>query len=216
MSSLSKLSAARRPLWPISWTERVSSIVVLVDMDDTIEQLLPAWLVWLNHTYGCSVKPEDITSWDIWRAYPELEIEQVYAPLYDDAFWSTVKPVDGAPENLQKLIEAGHEVYIVTASHFLTLASKMQSVLFRYFPFITWDHVIVTSRKQLVDGDVRIDDGPHNLRGASGLRILVEAPHNRSFDAERYGIVRAKTWPEIYQIVCKHASLLRACEEDSE
>ena len=30
---------------------------------------------------------------------------------------------------------------------------------------LTWDQVIVTSRKQLIRGDVLIDDGIHNLEG---------------------------------------------------
>ncbi len=38
-----------------------SGVIILIDMDDTIEQLLRAWLRGVNERYGCSVRYEDIT-----------------------------------------------------------------------------------------------------------------------------------------------------------
>ena len=39
--------------------------VVLVDMDDTIVDLLSKWVSFLNETHGLSVNPEEITDWNI-------------------------------------------------------------------------------------------------------------------------------------------------------
>lgn len=47
-------------------------MTILVDMDDTIVQLLQAWLLKLNENYGLDVAYEDIRSWDIEEAFPEL------------------------------------------------------------------------------------------------------------------------------------------------
>lgn len=187
-------------------------MIVLVDMDDTIEQLLPAWLDWLNDRYGVLVTPDDIHSWNMDEAYPMLTKEQVYEPLFHDEFWDNVKPMDGAAEYLERIINDGHEVYIVTASNPHTLKAKMDKVLFRYFPFIHWDHVIVTSKKQLIYGDVRIDDGPHNLTGANGLNILVDAPHNRSFDEKSHNMRRARSWKEICNLVWQYDAWLNMLE----
>jgi hypothetical protein len=33
-------------------------------MDDTIEQLLKAWIKGVNDKYGCSVKYEECTTWE--------------------------------------------------------------------------------------------------------------------------------------------------------
>ena len=188
-------------------------MVILVDMDDTIEHLLPAWLFFLNNKYGFSVQPDSIRSWNMSEAYPTLTPTQVYEPLFLNEFWDTVKPIEGAAEYLRKMIDDGHEVYIVTASNPNTLKAKMDKVLFKNFPFIDWNHVIVTSRKQLVYGDIRIDDAPHNLVDTNGLQILMDAPHNRDFPAEKCGFVRVKTWPEIYKEVCHYVSWLQECEE---
>ena len=81
----------------------------------------------------------------------------------------------------------------------------MECVLFRYFPFIRWEQVIVCTEKQMIRGDVRIDDGVHNLEGADGLKILFDSPHNRSFDAESAGMVRASDWEQVCRIVDEYA-----------
>ena len=61
--------------------------------------------------------------------------------------------------------------------------------------------MIVTNKKQLVRGDVLIDDGVHNLIGGEYYKILVDAPYNRAFDAESHGIRRVRGWDEIIAII---------------
>lgn len=162
-------------------------LTILVDMDDTIESLASAWVDYLNARHGTTTKLTDITSWDISKAFPTLTNEQVYAPLFEDDFWDWVKPIDGASEVLQKLIADGHKVLIVTTSNYHTLASKMERVLFKYFPFLTWNDVIITSHKQLVNGDILIDDGIHNLEGGNYFKILMTAHHNKNMMQKQMG-----------------------------
>ena len=47
-------------------------MIILIDMDDTFEQLLKAWLRGVNDKYGYSVRHEGITSWDVSAPYPGL------------------------------------------------------------------------------------------------------------------------------------------------
>ncbi|MBO5639771.1 MAG: hypothetical protein J5916_07690 [Oscillospiraceae bacterium] len=61
--------------------------------------------------------------------------------------------------------------------------------------------MIITSRKQLIRGDVLIDDGIHNLEGGAYIKILMTAPHNRNYDAEANGMIRAHHWAEIEEII---------------
>ena len=102
---------------------------------------------------------------------------------------------------LKHFMDEGHEVYVVTATEPEHLEEKMKGLLFRYFPFITWDRVIVTGRKQMIRGDVLIDDGVHNLEGGGYRKILFTAPHNRAYDAEANDMVRADTWDEVVRII---------------
>ncbi len=179
----------------------MKKLTILVDMDDTIEHLLDAWVGWVNKKYGRNVKSEDVTTWDVSKAFEGLTKNQVYEVLNDSDFWQTVEPVSGASEVLQRFIEKGHKVYIVTATTYESVQAKMDKLLFRYFPFLSWNDVIITSHKQMIKGDVLIDDGIHNLVGGEYHKILVDAPYNRYYDAEANGMVRVYNWNEIEEVV---------------
>lgn len=142
----------------------MKKLTILIDMDDTLEDLLGAWVSFLNTRYGTSVHKDSVKQWDMSVAFPSLSKSQVYEPILLDDFWKTVQPKDGAVDVMQKLIGDGHHVYIVTASAYETLRAKMDDVLFHYFPFLSWNNVIVTSCKQMIRGDILIDDGVHNFR----------------------------------------------------
>lgn len=176
-------------------------MIILIDMDDTIEQLLKAWLKGVNERYGYSVDYEDITDWDVSKPYDGLTREQVYAIPDEPGFWGSVEPIEGASEAIRKFINDGHEVYIVTATPYVSVPEKMDDLLFRYFPYISWDQVIITRNKQLIRGDVLIDDGVHNLEGGDYIKILMTAPHNREYDAEANGMIRVNNWKEIEEII---------------
>lgn len=184
-------------------------LTILVDMDDTVEDLLSAWVSYLNAKHGTSVQKDDVAQWDISKSFPTLSKKQVYEPLYLDDFWLSVKPIDGAAEALQRLMADGHQVLIVTTSSYETLRTKMEEVLFKYFPFLSWDDVIITSRKQLVNGDVLVDDGPHNLEGGQYLRVLMDAPHNRAYNTESNGMIRVYNWSEAYDVISRYAHSIK-------
>ena len=57
--------------------------------------------------------------------------------------------------------------------------------------------------KQLLDCDVIIDDGLHNIKGKY-LGILFDMPHNRSFDdTSSNKIARVTTWEQAYNLITK-------------
>lgn len=176
-------------------------MTILVDMDDTIEGLLDSWTEFLRKKHGVDVYSDDITDWDVSKAYPTLTKKEVLAPLFEEEMWKSVLPFSDAVMYLRRLIDEGHDVIIVTASHYDTVGLKMRHVLVKYFPFIPYDNVIIASKKQMVIGDVMIDDAPHNLIGGKYRGILFSAPHNRDFCAEEYGLRRASNWSEVYQIL---------------
>jgi len=181
-------------------------MTILIDMDDTIESLLKAWVQGVNKKYDRHVSPEDIESWDVSSAYPGLTHEEVYAVPLEKGFWKTVEPIPGAAEAIQRFMAAGHEVFIVTATPYESVTEKMTDVLFRYFPFLSWKQLIITSRKQMIRGDVLIDDGIHNLEGGDYVKILMTAPHNRKYDAEANGMIRVHHWAEIEEIIHRISS----------
>ena len=175
-------------------------MTILFDADDTVENLLNCWIGMLNEKYGTKVSVEDVTDWNVGLFFPTLTREQVYSVLHDDELWKRLEPIPGSVEVLQKLYDEGHQLYMVTATNYHTCKTKVERLL-ELFPFLDWDHIIITSNKQMVKGDILIDDGPHNLVDGEYFKILFDRPHNRSFDAAAHQMLRATTWEEIDQAV---------------
>jgi len=174
-------------------------------MDDTIENFCQTLVDTLNETHGLSVSMDDITEWDLSTAFPMLTRNQIFAPTYTKDFWKRVTPLLGAIENLWKITEDGHTVVIVTASAPESVPLKLNNFLFKYFPFIKRKNVIIASNKQMIKGDIMVDDAPHNLIGGDYEKVMMTANHNRSFDAEAHGITRVRSWDEAYQFIDKFA-----------
>lgn len=174
---------------------------ILVDMDDTIERLLEELVRRTNLKYGQNVAVEDVTDWAIAPAFDGVSKRQILDAMNDADFWMNVKPVPGAAEALKHFMDEGHEVYIVTATEMEHVTAKMRDLLFRCFPFLSWKQVIITGNKQLIRGDVLIDDGIHNLEGGDYKKILFSAPYNRHYDAEANGMIRVSGWDEIIRII---------------
>lgn len=178
--------------------------IVLVDMDDTIEDLGSAWVERLNIKHSDilprKVQLNDLREWDMRKAFPELSLQEIFEPLESDDFWCTVKPFGDALKYLPMIYDT-HKVYICTSSGYKTIKNKASDVLFKHFPYIKWDDVIVTSKKQLIKADYLIDDNPNNLIGGQYKGILFSRPHNATFDADKHNIVRVNCWKEIYDIL---------------
>ena len=170
-------------------------------MDDTIENCTETWVNFVNRRYGTDVDPDSLTEWVVSAAFPTLTHEQVYACVIEDEFWQTVRPFEDAVYYLKKLIDDGHKIYIVTAAQYESIKVKMEAVLFRFFPYLSWNDVIITSKKQMLKADFLIDDGVHNHLGGDYVKLLYTAPHNRAYDAEANGMIRVNNWEEIYRII---------------
>lgn len=84
---------------------------------------------------------------------------------------------------------------------------KLNKVLYKYFPYFTHNDVIITSQKQLVRGDILVDDAPHNLEDGDYFKILFDASHNQSYNAAENDMIRAYNWDEVYYIVNCFAEL---------
>ena len=181
----------------------MEKLTILVDMDDCIENLSAVWVNYLNERYGTEVSVADITYWDISKAFPGLSKEQVYGALRETALWERVRPLPGSVKYLKRIIDDGNDVFIVTASHPDTVGVKMNTVLFKYFPFIPYQNIIISSKKQMISGDILIDDGVHNL-GGNYMGMLFTANHNKSVTDEelmKLNAVRVDNWKEVYELI---------------
>ena len=180
----------------------MSRYTILIDVDNVLEDLNTAWVNALNKKYGFSVLPTDIIDWDIHKFFKGLSRTQVFSPLHNAEFWEQLTPIDKSQYYIERLINEGYEVYLLTSSHPDTIRYKYK-FLHKYFPQIPFRNIIFCSNKQMVNGDVLVDDAPHNLIGGVYDKILMDAPHNKSFDAKLNGMYRVHNWDEIYYTISK-------------
>lgn len=171
---------------------------ILCDADDTIENLTSHWLDELNRKHNKNVKKEDLKIWDLTTAYPDLTPEMVLEPLYCNEFWSRITPIEDSAYYLEKLLEDGHELFIVTASIYETFDAKVAKLL-ELFPFLKSEQIILAQYKQIISGDVLIDDAVHNLLGGSYRKLLFNQPNNSYFNEKEYDITRVFSWKDAYE-----------------
>lgn len=176
-------------------------MIILIDIDDTINCLCASWCNWLNSRYGTAVNPKDITQWDISKFFPNLTKEQVYGPLHNEFFWTTVEPREDAVKYVKKLFDEGYDIYLCTSTDYRNVRVKYESIVSKYFAYIKWKNVIVAHNKQMIKADFLVDDGVHNLVGGDYTKILMAAPHNQNYDTRNEGIFRANDWEDVYNII---------------
>ena len=80
----------------------MKKLTILVDMDDTIENLSEAWVSYLNSRYGTNVSVSDISSWDISQAFPTLSKTEVYGALKEGGTVGSGKAAPWCREVSQK------------------------------------------------------------------------------------------------------------------
>lgn len=179
----------------------MKKLELLVDLDDTMEDLIPRLVSALNYKFSKEYTSSDITEWDLSKFYPGITNEDLIEAMSRSDFWELIDEKPQACEFIYKLKRDGHDIKVVTASHYSVLEKKMDLMFFRLFPFLTWDDVIITKDKRRVTGDVLIDDNPNFLNGFNGIRLLMDASHNRSHVVDSINTIRVHDWHEIYDIV---------------
>lgn len=176
-------------------------MVLCVDIDDTICNLQEVVVNLFNERYGANYKVEDFTEFDIMNVLPTKDAIVMSDMYGESGLYDKVKPIMGAQKALEKLINLGHQVYLVTAAIPKTYGEKV-SFIKRFFPYIDESKIICMKHKHLLKCDVMIEDNLQTLlAGQHYHRILMNRPWNQSSKDWVYGINRCNNWSEILEVV---------------
>ena len=179
----------------------MKKLSILVDCDVVLNNLLENWVDFLNKRHNANANPDDISIWDLRCIYPTLSEEEVLQPLSENIFWETLIPHPLSVEYTKRMIDDGHNVTVVTAvAVYQTLPAKLDW-LFKNYPFFKLENVIMANKKQMITGDVLIDDAVHNLEGGQYFKILFDCPQNRKYDTKKNGMVRVYSMKEAYETI---------------
>lgn len=186
--------------------QKTKDYTILIDCDDTIIDLLEPWVKELNKRFNLTVSVDDITAWDMHLFFPTLTHEELISPLIDQDFWRALKPKADAVEILPKLIKEGYSIYVCTATDYRNFGVKVGDLLLKYFPDLTERQIISCIHKQMILGDILIDDNILNLVDGQYQGFLFTAQHNKTLDSVKLlqnKIHRVNNWYECYDLIHK-------------
>lgn len=178
-------------------------MILCIDVDDVICNLQDVVIKIFNERYGSNYKIEDFTDYDVMNVLPTQD-GIVMKDMYGEAgLYNKVKPIPGAQEALQKLINMGHKVYLVTAAIPKTYGEKVEFIK-RFFPYISEENIICMKHKWLLRADIMIEDNLQTLLANPNYhRILFNKPWNQSDKDWVYGVTRCNNWSEILEVINK-------------
>lgn len=143
---------------------------------------------------GSWLRAEDVDEWDIFSLLNRKDTpglgDRLRAILDGHTFWRTMPRMPGASQLVDRLVQEDFRVVVVTSPWVTCFGWDMarRDWLEENFDIKPHD-VVITSRKELVRGDVFFDDRPVHVREwgrynphREGDAWLVDAPYNR--DAE--------------------------------
>lgn len=151
---------------------------IFCDIDNTIFPLLETILPVYNEKYGDNLQFEQITDYDT-NMFIKSSCTNFFKEFMVEDIWKTAKPYENSVEILTQLNEQ-HEIYFVTAGHPNT-AKFRDDWLEKYFSsFYSSSQLIICRYKQLLIGDLLIDDYYANINGGSYRGLLYEQPWNKN------------------------------------
>ena len=175
---------------------------LLFDMDDVLADFGPDWLAIYNKKYNDNLTREDMVDWDTTTFVKEECGSDMYALLRTPGLFRYVKPMPHAVEVINRLIQKGYEIVIVSDSpagdpHCVYTkdgtkvsnpADDKRAWLKEHFPMIPEKNVVFTGQKYRVRGDVLIDDKPETFETFEELGlniILMDQPYNRFIQTDK-------------------------------
>ena len=178
-------------------------MVICVDVDDVCCNLQEVIVELFNKKFGSNYALEDFTEYDIMNVLPTQDA-MVMKEMYGmSGVYDKVKPMPGAQEALEKLINLGHKVYLVTAAIPRTYDEKVAFIK-RFFPYIDEGHIVCMKHKWMFKADIMIEDNLQALLAKPYYhRICFDRPWNRNVSDWTYDIHRCKNWNEIVEVVNK-------------
>ena len=176
-------------------------MTILVDIDSTITNFGDILLLANNQLHNTNYCYADITSYD----WFDQTFYTPWKPTEYQCFWNTVEVNPAAVTTIERWIRQGHQVYLVTASHFNNmLGYKIRKTLEAFNPeLINERNVIIAQDKSIIMGDAMVDDCVENLESFNKIRICYAQPWNEDY----LGIFRLNEWSKINEVVQSYKNL---------
>ena len=183
---------------------------IIIDFDEVIcdNEFLQAY----NEFFNTNKKASDFPGFYIDKTIEDLETRKAFGEyLLKRNFYRGAVIKEGAADAIEKLSQK-YDVYICSAYYMDYVRDGCGTVLQQKYEFIAkqmpkfnMQKAIFTSSKNVVVGDIMIDDNMNNLlTNKSYQKLMFTAEHNLKYsddDLRAKNIVRVNNWQEVLDIL---------------
>lgn len=160
---------------------------IVVDQDEVLAQFVEEIVRRWNARAGTSFTREDINMWAMEQTFGADSKEWIKETIKSPGLFDDLQPCEGAIKGFNYL-RASEYAEVIVATH---IQEGMENVydakrrwMKKYFPDFDLKNFVAISRKSLIDGDVLIDDGAHNIEEwldeGRHAAFVFDAPWNRN------------------------------------
>lgn len=177
---------------------------LVIDQDQVICDWVKRILEWYNEDKGTSFTKEDIKTWNMSDNLGPHSVDFLRSCMRYPELYRDLEPIEGAVYGMKKLHDDGHDVIIATAvpkCAGIAYHGKLEWIR-RNMPWFNLNNFVAIQRKDLLSGDLILDDGEHNIKAwrEKGRKTVVfDAPWNQGVEST----YRVKHWNEFLEIVDK-------------
>jgi|TARA_B100000287_G_C20525548_1_gene738698 FMN phosphatase YigB (HAD superfamily) len=164
---------------------------------------------------GQGLTKKDQGHFDLRKHYPDVPAEALntYISVFNEsAYMRYLEPMDGAVEYVTKLAEEGYKFSVVSSQTTNKVANRAREDnlkevfgdVFEDFTFLETGQGKYYALQKFDMETIWIDDKPDNVESGKVLGlvpILLDLPHNRSYNNKQMNIQRANSWKDIYDII---------------
>lgn len=159
---------------------------ILLDLDDTITDFLPDIVKEYNDFFGEEHSLDEITEWVIPNTFKHGLLEMTDRT----DFLTRVSPKAGAIKYINKWLDEGYDIYIVSDCRTVKDYEDKVVWLKTFLPKFDINKFISCRDKFIIQGDIFIDDRIENVdnwekKNEFGHGLIFEAKHNENIIDER-------------------------------
>ena len=161
-----------------------------LDLDSTLNNLIDVWVDMYNKDYNDNLK-----TFSNWDNHKDVKIEcgkKIYEYLYKPGIFYSLDIAKNA-KDVVEFLSKHYELYIVTAYIPETCMDKINWVK-KHIPDFNLSNVVFLNKKNILNLDYLIDDGPHNIEEFGGIGIVYDRRYNR-YLGDKYP--RVKDWKDV-------------------
>lgn len=178
-------------------------MVICCDVDGVLNDLMQVTLGIYNERNHASIKLDDITCHGLENCFEPNIANGIKSIFNEPSLWGKVKPITGSQDALKRLINDGHQVYIITNNPPHTYSQKFDWIK-HYYPFIDSSKIICMKDKWMFRCDIMIEDCIETLLEKPYYhRVLMNQPWNQSNKDYVYDIHRCHNFDDIIAAVNK-------------